>query len=77
METNIRSFDIKKATETIGKSKKAIYSMKLRMGLKTVPNWSKDEIEILLNNSIEDSSIILNKSKNSCRLKKWRLLRNQ
>jgi hypothetical protein len=74
---NYHAFDINKAVKYIGKSKKAIYEMKRRLGYISIPNWTKKQEAYLLKYGCKATSLLTNKTLNSCRVKLSRLLKNQ
>lgn len=73
--TNCNHFDIKKAVEFIGKSQDTIYEMKRRLEYYTCENWTKEQEIFLLENGIEETSLLTNRTLNACRIKKLRLQR--
>lgn len=57
----------------IGVNKKTIHEIGRRYRLKKVINWTKDEVDILIKIGALEASKILNRSYNSCKIKKSRL----
>lgn len=73
LQLNYLSFNIADARSFIKKSDKSIYNMKAKLRLITEPNWTDEEIKILMDEGPEQASFKTNRTLNSCRIKKSRL----
>ena len=73
LQVNYLSFDIDKAVAFIGKSKTSIYEMKRKIGCISVNNWTIEQEKYLIENGAKSTSLLTNKSLNSCRIKLSRL----
>jgi hypothetical protein len=65
-----RNIDFEKV---LGRKIKTIQEKARKLGISRIKNWSEAEIEILKNNSAYEASNIIDRSFNSCKIKKTRL----
>jgi hypothetical protein len=73
LKLNYHDNTVNNMKKFINRNNKAIYERIRILGLQKIPNWTDDEIQILLTESPTNASLILKRSYNSCLIKKSRL----